>query len=64
VQCVASGDGYAKKGLDALQAALVCWAYQLGSWKEQAFIPSMDDLKADEAPATPPASAAVPAPAP
>jgi hypothetical protein len=66
-QFAASGDGDAKKAADTLQAAIGGWAYQLGSWKEQSFIPSMDDLKADEtpaAPATPAASAAAPAPAP
>jgi hypothetical protein len=65
-QFAASGDGDAKKAADTLQAAIGGWAYQLGSWKEQAFTPSMDDLKADEAPAapvSPPATAAVPAPA-
>ena len=24
------------------------WAYQLGSWKEKAFVPTLDDLKAEE----------------
>ena len=33
------------------------WAYQLGSWKEQAFVPTLDDMKAAE-PAKKPAEGA------
>jgi hypothetical protein len=46
-----------------LAARVKGWAYQVGSWKEAAFVPTLDDLKADEkAPAAAPAPAA-PAPA-
>jgi hypothetical protein len=58
-QFAVSGDGASKKAADALQTAIGGWAYQLGSWKEQSFIPTMDELKADT-PATP----AAPTPAP
>jgi len=30
------------------------WAYQVGSWKEKAFVPRLEDLKEREAPAPPP----------
>ena len=36
------------------------WLYQLGSWKEKALVPEIDDLKAAEKPAEPPAPAAKP----
>ena len=36
------------------------WLYQLGSWKEKALVPEIDDLKAAENPAEPPAPAAKP----
>ncbi len=63
-QFAATGQGAAQKTAAALQATVGGWAYQLGAWKEQAFVPALDDLKAD-APATPPAPApATPAPAP
>ena len=44
-----------------LAARVTGWAYQLGAWKEKAFVPALDDLKAEEPPA--PAAAAAPAPA-
>ncbi len=48
-----------------LAARVAGWAYQVGSWKEKAFVPALDDLKAEEK--TPPAPAATeaapPAPA-
>ena len=43
-----------------LAARVSGWAYQVGSWKEKAFVPELADLKAEET--TPPASA-TPAPA-
>jgi hypothetical protein len=49
------------KGAAAL-GKLNGWAYEIGSWKEKALVPTLDDLKAP-APA-PAASAAPPAPAP
>ena len=33
---------------DAMQARVGGWAYQVGSWKEKAFVPQLNDLKADE----------------
>jgi hypothetical protein len=60
-QFAAAGEGDAKKDADALQARVNGWAYQLGSWKEQAFVPTLDDLKASE-PEKKPAETAAPAP--
>jgi len=48
VQLAAVGDGDAAKPAAALQAGFAGWAFQLGAWKEKAFLPVMDDLKADE----------------
>ncbi len=64
---------FAASGQDAADVAarVKGWAYEIGSWKEQALVPSLDDLKAAEpatsapampAPATP--APAMPAPAP
>ncbi len=48
------------KDAAALDKKLKGWAYEIGSWKEQALVPTLADLKAAEpAPATP----ATPAPA-
>ena len=44
-----------------LAARVKGWAYQVGSWKEKALVPALDDLKAAER--TPPAAPAAP-PAP
>ena len=33
---------------DRLNARLAGWSYQIGSWKEKALVPTMDDLKAEE----------------
>ena len=38
------------------------WAYQLGSWKEKAFVPTLDDLKAEEPAKKPAEGTAAPAP--
>jgi len=35
-------------GDDKLAAKLAGWSYQLGSWKEKALVPTLDDLKAPE----------------
>ena len=43
-----------------LAARLQGWAYEVGSWKEKSFVPTLDDLKAE----APPAAAAVPQAAP
>ena len=40
-----------------LAARVKGWAYQVGSWKEKAFLPELDDLKAEEKTATPAAKA-------
>ncbi len=45
----------------ALAAKVKGWAYLIGSWKEQALVPTLDNLKA-AAPAAPPAAAPPPAP--
>ena len=44
-QFAATGDTDAAK---EMQARVQGWAYQVGSWKEKSFIPTMDDLKASE----------------
>jgi hypothetical protein len=66
-QFAVAGTGAAAADAAKLQAAIGKWAYQLGSWKAQALVPTLADLKADT-PATPavpaPAPAAAPAPAP
>jgi hypothetical protein len=47
-----------KAEADRLNARVAGWTYQIGSWKEKALVPTMDDLKAE-----PPAPAAAgPAP--
>jgi hypothetical protein len=64
-QFAVAGDGAAKDAAAKLQARVTGWAYQLGSWKEAALVPTMADLKASE-PAAPAAEAppvALPTPA-
>jgi hypothetical protein len=64
-QFAATGEGDAKKAADELEHRVNGWAYQLGSWKEQAFVPTLDDLKAEEPEKKPAEGAAAPAaPAP
>lgn len=48
-QFQAAGEGEAKARADALNARLGGWAYQVGSWKEKGFVPTLDELKSDEA---------------
>jgi len=36
-----------------LAARVKGWAYQVGPWKEKSFVPTLDDLKAEEKPAAP-----------
>ena len=43
-----------KADVEKLNAKLAGWAFQTGQWKEKAFIPALDDLKAPP-PAPPPA---------
>jgi hypothetical protein len=62
-QFAATGEGAAKKAADEMEHRVNGWAYQLGSWKEQAFVPTLDDLKASE-PEKPPAAGAAPAATP
>jgi len=47
-QFAVAGDGDAKKAADELEHRVNGWAYQLGSWKEQAFVPTLADIKAEE----------------
>ncbi len=57
----ASGKGDAEK----LESRVKGWAYQLGSWKQAALAPSLDDLKSappKPAPAAPTSGAPAPAP--
>ncbi|MCC6719719.1 MAG: DUF4340 domain-containing protein [Acetobacteraceae bacterium] len=44
----AAGAGEAKAKADALNARVAGWAYQVGAWKEKAFLPLLDELKANE----------------
>jgi hypothetical protein len=52
-----TGKDKSKNEADKLNAHLAGWTYQLGSWKEKALVPSLDDLKASPPPekAAPPA---------
>lgn len=56
------------KGSAALAAKTKGWAYELGSWKEQSLLPTLDDVKSAEAkpaaPATPAPATPAPTPAP
>ena len=61
-QFAATGEGDAKKAADELAARVKGWAYQVGSWKEKSFLPTIEDLKASEP--EPPAGTAQPVPAP
>ncbi len=50
---------------EKLNAKLAGWAFQTGQWKEKAFIPTLDDLKAPPPEPVPaPAAGVAPAPAP
>jgi hypothetical protein len=49
-----------KAAADALAAKLKGWAYRIGTWKEAAFVPTLDGLKAP--PPAKPAAAPTPAP--
>jgi hypothetical protein len=61
----ASGDEKAKAEADRLTAKLAGWSYQLGSWKEKALVPTLDDLKAaDKAGAEKPGASVPGTPAP
>jgi hypothetical protein len=47
-QFQAAGEGEAKAKAEALNRRIAGWAYQVGSWKEKAFVPRLEDLKSDE----------------
>ena len=47
-QFQAGGEGEAKAKADAMNTLVAGWAYQLGSWKEKTFVPTLDELKSDE----------------
>ncbi len=53
VSLTATGTGKAEAEAAALSKKLGGWLYQLGSWKEAALVPQIDDLKAAEKPADP-----------
>ncbi len=59
----ASGPDAVKKEADALNQRVNGWSYEIGSWKEKALVPTLDDLKAAE-PKKPLAAAPAPALAP
>jgi hypothetical protein len=58
VSLAAAGTGKAETEAAALSKKLGGWLYQLGSWKETALVPQLDDLKAAEKPAEPAAEPA------
>ena len=58
VRFAAAGTGDAAAAeASRLNARLTGWTYQIGSWKQKALVPTLDDLKAPPppAPAPPPA---------
>jgi hypothetical protein len=57
-----TGSDKAKAEADKLNARLAGWTYQLGSWKQKALVPTMDELKAP--PPEKPAPEAMPPAAP
>ena len=42
----ATGKDKTKDEADKLNARLAGWTYELGSWKQKALVPTLDDLKA------------------
>jgi hypothetical protein len=60
VGLTATGTDKAEAEAATLSKRLSGWLYSLGSWKEKALVPELDDLKAAEKPAEPPAPAAKP----
>ena len=44
----AEATGDAKPKAEALQKRIGPWAYQVGSWKEKSFVPTLDELKSTE----------------
>jgi hypothetical protein len=59
----AGTDDKAAAEASRLNARLAGWTYEIGSWKQKALVPSLDDLKAPPPPSPPPAPAPTPAPA-
>jgi hypothetical protein len=57
-----TGSDKVKAEADRLQARLAGWTYQLGSWKQNSLVPSLQDLQAAAPPVspTPPATPPVP----
>jgi Domain of unknown function (DUF4340) len=51
-----TGSEKSKEEADKLNARLAGWTYQLGSWKQKALVPSLDDLKAPRQAESPPAA--------
>ena len=58
VSLVAAGTGKAEAEAATLSKKLGGWLYQLGSWKETALVPQLDDIKATEKAAAPQAEPA------
>jgi hypothetical protein len=56
----AAASDKAKAEAERLNARLAGWTYQIGSWKEKALVPTMDDLKAEPPPAAADAGAGSP----
>ncbi|MDR3536137.1 MAG: DUF4340 domain-containing protein [Acetobacteraceae bacterium] len=55
-----AGTDASKAEADRLRARLGGWTYQLGSWKEKALVPALDDLKAEEKSAPAASGGAIP----
>ena len=45
---VSGSSDQVKQEADRLNERLAGWSYQIGSWKEQSLVPTMDDLKAEQ----------------
>jgi hypothetical protein len=46
IRLAATGDGPAKATAEAVNKRTAGWTFQIGSWKEAALVPTIDDLKA------------------
>lgn len=48
IRLAATGEGKAKTAADALNKRAAGWTFQIGAWKETAFVPTIDAIKATE----------------
>ena len=61
VSIAATGTGKAETEAATLSKRVSGWLYELGSWKEKALVPEIDDLKVAETPPAAPTGPAAPA---